>query len=51
MDKKNDKKLCETCKTGADAYKLDKREPMCPYLSCHNGKTCSMYVPIETKNK
>lgn len=40
-------KLCPICNTGADAFRLDEREPMCPYLSCHNGETCSMYAPLE----
>ena len=44
----NDKNLlCPNCQTGANALKLDEREPMCPYLSCHNGKSCSMFVPLE----
>ena len=25
------KQLCPNCKTGADALKLDPKEPMCPY--------------------
>lgn len=30
--------LCPKCQVGADAYKLDPKEPMCPYLHCHNGE-------------
>lgn len=42
MDNNN---LCQNCKTGADTLSLDEREPMCPYMVCHNGETCSMFVP------
>ena len=43
----NENKICTKCKTGADALKLDERESMCPYLFCHNGKSCTMFVPLE----
>ena len=43
------KQLCLNRKTGADALKLDPKEPMCPYLECHNGITCTKYEPINEK--
>lgn len=51
MKPKNNKQLCPTCKTGQDTYLLDNRNPFCPYLHCHNGKTCTAYVPIKKKIK
>jgi len=39
--------LCPNCKTGLDTYLIDKRSPFCPYISFHNGKTCTKYVPLE----
>ena len=45
--KDNTIKLCPTCKTGQDTYLLDNKNPFCPYLHCHNGKTCTMYKPIK----
>lgn len=39
--------LCPNCQTGAETVKLDEREPMCPYMECHNGTTCTRFVPIE----
>lgn len=47
MKPKNNKQLCPTCKTGQDTFLLDNRNPFCPYLHCHNGKTCSAYEPLE----
>ncbi len=35
--------LCPKCQVGADAYKLDPKEPMCPYLHYHNGEKCTMF--------
>ena len=39
-------KLCPNCKTGQYTYQLDSSSPECPYLSCHNGKSCSMFERI-----
>ena len=47
MKPKNNKQLCPTCKTGQDTYLLDNRNPFCPYLHCHNGKTCLAYEPLK----
>ena len=41
------KQICPNCQTGADSIKLDPRSVMCPYLSFHNGESCSHYKPIE----
>ena len=41
------KQLCPTCLTGQDTYLLDDKAPFCPYLECHNGKTCAKYKPLE----
>lgn len=46
MNKEN-KQLCPTCKTGQDTYLLDSKNPFCPYIHCHKGNTCSMYVPLK----
>lgn len=45
------KKLCPHCKTGKYAYELDPRSPLCPYLSCHNGKKCSMFKMLGEPKK
>ena len=50
MQQENNKQLCPTCKTGEYSYILDNRNPFCPHLHCHNGKTCTAYVPIEKQN-
>lgn len=47
----NTGQLCPTCKTGQDTYLLDGKNPFCQYLHCHNGKSCTMYKPIEKLNK
>jgi len=39
--------LCPNCKTGQDTYLLDSKNPFCPYLGSHIGKTCAMFVPLE----
>lgn len=39
--------LCPNCQTGAKTVKLDEREPICPYMECHNGTTCTRFVPIK----
>ncbi len=50
MNTKNLKQLCSVCKMGQDTYLLDSRNPFCPYLHCHNGETCSAYVPLNNFN-
>ena len=45
------RKLCPHCKTGKRTYELDSKSPECPYLCCHNGKKCAMYVPLEKEEK
>lgn len=45
------KKLCPHCETGRITYELDNRSAVCPYLSCYNGKECSMYRKIENAEK
>lgn len=45
------RKLCPSCKTGQYTYELDKRSPVCPYLGCHNGKQCPMYVKLDKPKK
>ncbi|HAS91558.1 MAG TPA: hypothetical protein DCS12_04730 [Clostridiales bacterium] len=47
MNTKKSKQLCPICKTGQDTYLLDSRNPFCPHLHCHDGKTCTAYVPLE----
>ena len=43
--------LCPNCKTGFDTYNLDKHSLVCPYLDCHNGKTCSMFEAANAKDR
>ena len=45
------RKLCPKCKTGKYTYELDRRSPVCPYIGCHNGKKCPMYVKLEKPQK
>lgn len=42
------KQLCPHCKNGKRTYELDEQSPMCPYLACHNGKTCAMFEKLKT---
>ena len=42
---------CPNCKTGADALKLDRCEPMCPYMEYHNGTACAKYEPMPEVEK
>lgn len=41
--------LCPRCQTGLNALLLDLLEPMCPYIGCHNGYSCSQFREIITK--
>ena len=45
------RKLCPECKTGQDTYRLDGRSPMCPYIGCHNGNQCPMFVRMDKPEK
>lgn len=46
------RKLCPHCKTGKYTYELDRQSTECPYIYCHKGRTCSMYVKLnETEKK
>ena len=47
---KENKQVCPNCKTGADALKLDPKEPMCPYMNFNDGKTCTQFAPITKKD-
>ena len=40
------RQLCPCCKTGAEALKLDPKEPMCPYMHLYGEDGCSGYVPL-----
>lgn len=43
--------LCSECKLGLKTYTLDHTDTFCPYLCCHNGTVCTMYVPLpQAKN-
>lgn len=42
--------LCPRCQTGLNALLLDPLEPMCPYMSCHNGNSCSQFRQIVDKS-
>ena len=39
--------ICPNCQTGQNTYLLDSKNPFCSYIQHHNGKTCSMYVPLK----
>lgn len=41
--------LCPNCNTGQDTYLLDRRSLFCPYIACHKGTTCSMFVSLLKK--
>lgn len=45
------KNICSTCKVGYDTCLLDRHGSFCPYLYCHNGKSCSKYKSLEKTNK
>ena len=42
--------LCPRCQTGLDALLLDPLEPVCLYMSCHNGNNCSQFRQIVDKS-
>ncbi|MBQ2841370.1 MAG: hypothetical protein II996_06530 [Oscillospiraceae bacterium] len=42
------KNLCTRCKTGKALYELDKRETQCPYILCYTGRSCTMFVPLNS---
>ena len=39
--------LCPNCQTGYTSRLLDTATPICPYVTAHNGKTCSKFVPLQ----
>lgn len=41
------KYLCPNCKTGQQTYENNQKEPMCPYILHHNGRSCRYFVPIK----
>ena len=41
--------LCSRCQTGAECYRLDAHDEMCPYIDSYNGGSCKFFRPI-TKN-
>lgn len=41
------RQICPICKTGLRMLELDRREPVCPYMGCHNGKKCSRFKQLE----
>ena len=45
---RRNKRLCSSCKTGRDSYKLDRRSEMCPYIGCYEINKCAFYIPLET---
>lgn len=45
------KNLCSKCNTGAQAYQLDAREMVCPYLQYKSGKKCIYYKPLKKEKK
>lgn len=47
MKQKNNEQLCPKCQTGYDTYLLDDKSPFCPYIHCHNGKSCTMFKPLK----
>lgn len=46
-EKKINAELCPNCKTGADSYLLDSKNPFCPYQHLHNGQTCIMFERLK----
>jgi len=42
--------LCPNCRTGQKMYKLDPKEPICPYLYYYMGRKCLYYEPFIKKN-
>lgn len=46
-----EKKLCPQCKTGKRTYQLDSSSTECPYIYCHNGKSCAMYERLDEHKK
>ncbi|MBE6811211.1 MAG: hypothetical protein E7521_09240 [Ruminococcaceae bacterium] len=44
-------KLCPHCKTGKQTLSLDKSSFICPYINCHDGKTCTKFERLDTHKK
>lgn len=44
-------RLCSTCKTGEENYKLDPTSETCRYICCYKNGKCAYYKPIENKEK
>ena len=42
-NKRNTKRICSDCETGAKSFQLDKREWMCPYSISCTGDKCAYY--------
>lgn len=38
--------LCCSCELGKYNYEIDKQSPVCPYMLCNDGKSCSMYTEL-----
>ncbi len=45
------KGLCNNCLTGKQAYKLDSREPLCPYIDSYRNKKCLFYTETDTEKE
>ena len=45
------KKLCSECLTGAEMYKIDNGDIICPYIECYKDSTCSFYKPVGKQKK
>ena len=43
--------LCPSCKTGHEAYMLDSKEPLCPFLHLLGRGECHAYVEMEIEKK
>ena len=50
MKKSNGIKICSVCKTGMEAYQLDKKEIFCPYLYFLSENECKMFNRLSELN-
>ena len=45
------KKICQSCKTGKYFYELDPKSDTCPYIACWEQNKCPFYKPLDKTSK
>ena len=50
METEPKKQLCPHCQTGYDAYQLDSRSTVCPYLEGYNEDGCIYFKELQRED-